>query len=173
MAKGLCPGDVAELGPVGRQGELRAVLHVALAGLATTDPARVVLRAVPERHPGDQHKPSPDAEVVSSTSVLEPTDDDLATTIRSAVPFAELFARGAGKWTFVLDLEISGSHYRLPLAAESLLPQAYRWGRGRTFRISSRATKRPTAARRPTRGPAQSSPSATAIPRDSGGAGVI
>jgi hypothetical protein len=121
--------------------ELRAVLHVALAGLATTDAARVVLRAVPERQPGDQHSPAPDAEVVSSTPMLEPTDDDLATTIRIAVPFAELFARGAGKWTFVLDLEISGSHYRLPLAAETLLPQAYRWGRGRTFRISSRATK--------------------------------
>jgi poly(ribitol-phosphate) beta-N-acetylglucosaminyltransferase len=121
--------------------ELRAEIRVALAGLATTDPTRVGVRAVPERGAADRRSSVAAADVVSSIPTLRPTDDDLATIISIAIPGAELLARGAGKWTFVLGLEAAGRPHKFPLTAETLLPQAYCWQRGRAFRLSSRATK--------------------------------
>ena len=64
-----------------------------------------------------------------------------------------------GKWTFVLDLEIAGSHYRLPLAGGDTASSGLSLG-PRPYLPDLLAVDQewPTAARRPTRGPAQSSP---------------
>jgi hypothetical protein len=90
----------------------------------------------------DRGPEAPDAGFVVSTLALETVDDGLAAVARFAIPLSDLLAHGAGKWTFTLGLNVAGTHYEVPLPADSQLAQLYGWHRGRAFEVSSAATKK-------------------------------
>jgi hypothetical protein len=121
-------------------GEIPVVLRVALEGLPTTD--RLQVRAVPRRLAAERAPEAPDAGFVVSTLALETVDDGLAAVARFAIPLSDVLAHGAGKWTFTLGLNVAGTHYEVPLPADSQLAQLYGWHRGRAFEVSSVATKK-------------------------------
>jgi glycosyltransferase involved in cell wall biosynthesis len=129
----------------GRQkgsGEIPAVLRVALEGLTTTDASGLQVSAVRRRMPADRRSEASDAGFVVSTPALESIDDGLTAVARFAIPLSDLLARGAGRWTFTLGLNVAGTHYEVPLPADSQLARMYGWHRGRVFEVSSGATKK-------------------------------
>jgi poly(ribitol-phosphate) beta-N-acetylglucosaminyltransferase len=124
---------VWRLGWGGNRGnlELDLVIRVAVTGLSVQG-AGVRVCAVRSDEVVD----------LPSTTTLTRAQDGPATMVQAQVAVGPLLARGAGRWTVALCLDIAGRSYRLPVPGRDLIAPTIRWRRGRPVRLSTKASKK-------------------------------